>query len=253
MKLMGKIALVTGAGQGIGRAIAHTLAAAGANVAVNALHQETSEHTCAELAAKGFKAIAVPADVANDVAVARMVQTATEQLGPIDILVNNAAAPAAPKPLAESSLEDQNRELVTLLGTLNCTRHVCPGMVERRQGRIVNISSCGGRYAMPRRAVYCAANAGIDTFTRCMAKELGPYGITVNSVSPGAIESPRFRARSDELRREHLRMIALDRFGEPEEIADVVLFLVSDKANYITGAIIDVDGGFAGYPPLKVV
>jgi 3-oxoacyl-[acyl-carrier protein] reductase len=251
MKLVGKVAFVTGAGQGIGRAIAHALAAAGADVAVNALHPETSERTCAELTARGFKAMAVPGDVADDVSVARMVQTTTARLGPIDILVNNAAAPGALKPLAENSPEDQSRELVTLVGTLNCTRHVCPGMIQRRRGRIVNISSCAGRYAMPLRAVYTAANAGIDAFTRAMAKELGPYGITVNSVSPGAIESPRFRERSEEVRREHRRVIALDRFGEPEEIAEVVLFLVSDQANYMSGAILDVDGGFAGYPPPK--
>ena len=105
---------------------------------------------------------------------------------------------------------------------------------------------------MPGRAIYSAANAGIDMFTRALAGEVGPYGITVNSISPGATESPRFRARAEEVRQEHRKMIALDRFAEPEEIAQAVLFLAGDQANYITGAILDVDGGFGGYKPFKI-
>src|SRR5713226_8735183 len=124
MKLVGRVALVTGAGQGIGRAIAQSLAAAGAGIAVNALHKESAERTCVELSASGFAAVAVPGDVASDSAVAALVETAQTKLGPIDILVNNAAAPAVPRLLVESSLADQNAELVTLIGTFNCTRHV---------------------------------------------------------------------------------------------------------------------------------
>lgn len=251
MELVDHVALVTGAGQGIGRAIAFALASAGARIGVNALHQKSADRTCHELIEGGHRAIAVPGNVADDAIVSKMVQSVIEQLGPIDVLVNNAAAPAEMRLFAESTLEEQNDELVTLIGTLNCTRYVCSQMIKRRTGRIVNISSIGGRHAMPMRAVYCAANAGIDTFTRTMAKELGTFGITVNAVSPGATESPRFRARSEELRRAVRQAIALDRFAEPEEIAAAVMFLLSDQANYISGAVLDVDGSFSGYPPLK--
>ncbi len=253
MKLMGHVAIVTGAGQGIGRAIAFTLAEAGAAVGVNALHRESAQRTCDELKEAGYDAIAVPADVADDAAVGAMVRTVADELGPIDILVNNAAAPAEMKTLAQSTLDDQNAELVTLVGTLNCTRHVVPSMIARGRGhgRIVNISSIAGTHGMPTRAVYSAANAGIDAFTRTMAAELGPHGITVNSVCPGAIESPRFKARSEEARRHVRQTIAMDRFGEPQEIADAVLFLASDKANYISGTVIEVDGAFTGYLPPK--
>ncbi|MAE60295.1 MAG: beta-ketoacyl-ACP reductase [Planctomycetaceae bacterium] len=249
MRLMGHVALVTGAGQGIGRAIAIALAEAGATVGVNDLNGVSADRTRDELKVAGFRAIAVPADVSDDADVGTMIKTASDELGPIDILVNNAAAPAEMKMLSESTLEDQNAELTTLIGTLNCTRHVLPSMIERRTGRIVNISSIAGTHGMPTRAVYSAANAGIDAFTRAMAAELGRCGITVNSVCPGAIESHRFKARSDGARRNVRQTIALDRFGEPNEIADAVLFLVSDMANYISGTVIDVDGGFTGYLP----
>jgi len=252
MKLMGEVALVTGAGKGIGKAIAQALAENGAAVAVNALHEESAQAACKELIDAGHKACAVPADVSDDAAVRRMFERATSKLGPIDILVNNAAAPAEMIPFASTTAQIQHEEMVTLTGTFNCTRCVLGGMIERRRGRIINISSVAGRHAMPERAIYSAANAGIDIFTRSLAAEVGPYGITVNSISPGATESPRFRARAEEVRQEHRKMIALDRFAEPEEIARAVLFLAGDQANYITGAILDVDGGFGGYKPFKI-
>ena len=115
----------------------------------------------------------------------------------------------------------------------------------------INISSISGRRGQPGRSIYSAANAGIETFTRALAAEVGQYGITVNAVSPGSTESPRFRARSEDVRADHRLMAALDRFAEPEEIAQAVLFLASDQANYITAAVIDVDGGFAGHKPFK--
>jgi len=249
MEIIGQVALVTGAGQGIGRAISFALAAKGARVAVNDVCEETAERTCRELIDEGFQAQAVAADVADDDSVREMVTQVIEGLGPIDILVNNAAAPAEPQAFAHSTPDTQQQELVTLLGTLNCSRHVCRGMIERGRGSIVNISSIAGRYSMPTRAVYAAANAGIESFTRSLGKELGRHGITVNAVSPGATESPRFRARSDEVRKGIARSIALGRFAEPEEIADAVVFLASDKARYLSGAVIEVAGGFGGFLP----
>ena len=247
MKILGDVVLVTGAGQGIGRAVAHAFADLGLKVAVNALHEESSQRTCKELTDKGCKAVAVPADVGEDAAVQVMVKKAEEELGPIDILINNAAAPAEPSLFKDSTLETQNKELITLIGTLNCTRYVCTGMVDRNRGMIINISSLAGQFPMPTRAVYGSANAGIDMFTQTMAIELGLHGITVNAVSPGGIETPRFKARSKEIRAGMTRAVGLKRFGEPEEIADTVLFLASDKASYINGATIKVDGGFSGF------
>ena len=250
MRVVGRVALVTGAGQGIGHAIAHALAGAEVEVAVNALHRESAERTCRELSDQGVRAIAVPADVADPKAVEQMVRETAASLGPIDILVNNAAASAEPVPFADCSLEEMHRELVTLLGTLYCTRYACPGMIHHQSGRIINISSIAGRHAMPTRAAYSAANAGIESFTRTMAKELGAHGITVNAVSPGATETPRFRNRAEEVRESIAKGIGLHQFAEPEDIAHAVLFLASDQAGYINGAVIDVDGGFSGFPPL---
>ena len=250
MKVVGKVALVTGAGQGIGHSIATALARAGVDVAVNALHPESARRTCEELSSAGARVLAVPADVSEPESVERMVRETAATLGPIDILVNNAAASAEPVPFADASLHEMGQELVTLLGTLYCTRYACPGMIHHQSGRIINISSIAGRHAMPTRAVYSAANAGIEAFTRTMAKELGTHGITVNAVSPGATETPRFRNRSEEVRQGIARGIGLHRFAQPADIADAVLFLASDRAGYINGAVIDVDGGFSGFPPL---
>ncbi len=251
MRLMGDVALVSGAGKGIGKAIAWALAECGVAVAVNALHEASARDACRELMEAGHRACAVPADVSDEAAVVEMVKRATGELGPIDILANNAAAPAEFVLFADATAEVQRGELVTLIGVFNCTRHVVRSMIERERGRIINISSLAARCRQPGRAIYCAANAGIEAFTRTLAAEVGQYGITVNTVSPGATESPRFRARSEEIRKAHRAMIPLDRFAEPEEIAQAVLFLASDQANYITGAAIDVDGGFSNFMPCK--
>ena len=251
MRLIGETALVTGAGKGIGKAIACALAEHGAAVAVNALHEESARNACEALTAAGHRACAVPADVGDEAAVREMVARAKRELGAIDILVNNAAAPAEFVRFADSTEEVQRLELVTLTGTLHCTRYILPDMIARGRGRIINISSVSGRYGQPGRAIYSAANAGIDAFTKALAAEVGVRGITVNAVCPGATESPRFKARSEEIREAHRRMVALDRFAEPEEIAQAVLFLASDQANYITASVIDVDGGLTGWHPFK--
>ena len=253
MTFIGKVAFVSGAGRGIGRAIARALAAEGIKVGVNALHQESAAATTKEIIDAGGQAIALPADVAGQDGVNRIVAKLVQAFGPVDILVNNAAAPAEFIPFEKTTIKDQENELVTLIGTFNCTRSVLPSMIERRNGRIINISSVGGRYGAPGRAIYCAANGGIDSFTKALAHEVGQYGITVNSISPGATESPRFKARSKEMRDAHQRMIAIPRFGEPEDVANAVLFFVKEESSYITGAILDVDGGFSGYEPYRTI
>ncbi len=248
-KIVGEVALVTGAGKGIGKAIAVALAARGVAVGVNALHEESAAGATQEIIDAGGKAIAIAADVSDQDSVSSAVAKLVEAFGPVHILVNNAAAPSQMVPFEETTLEVQENDLVTLVGTFNCTRAVIQSMIDRRTGRIVNISSIAGRYGQTSRAIYSAANAGIDMFTRTLATEVGRHGITVNSVSPGATESPRFKARSREIRDAHARMIAIPRFGEPEDVANAVLFFVDEASSYITGAILDVDGGFRGYEP----
>ncbi len=253
MTFVGEVALVSGAGRGIGKAIAKALAAEGIKVGVNALHEESAAATTKEIMDAGGQATAIPADVSDQDRVNMMVAKLVGTFGPTDILVNNAAAPAETIPFEKTTIKEQENELVTLIGTFNCTRSVLSSMIERRNGRIINISSVVGRYGMPGRAVYCAANAGIDSFTKSLAHEVGQYGITVNSISPGATESPRFKARSKEVRDAHLHMIAIPRFGEPEEVANAVLFFVKKESSYITGAILDGDGGFSGYEPYRTI
>ena len=250
-KLAGKVALVTGAGKGIGKAIAALLARNGAAVAVNAYHHDSAAAVCRQLNDAGYRAVAVPADVSDQDAVDSMVTKAEEHLGPIDVLVNNAAAPAEYVPFDHTTLDIQHDELVTLLGVFHCTRRTLPRMVEARRGRIINISSIAGRYGMPGRAIYSASNAGIEAFSKALAHEVGQYGIYVNCVSPGTTESSRFKARPEEIRGKHRQAVSLDRFAEPDEIAHAVLFLAADTSNYVSGAVIDVDGGFTGFQPFK--
>jgi len=157
LNLAGEVALVTGAGKGIGRAIAQALADLGVAVAVNSFHEKSARAACEELTEAGSRACAVPADVNDEAAVRKMVQHATAELGPIDILVNNAAAPAEFVPFVETTAEIREQEMVTFTGVLNCTRHVLEDMVARRSGRVINISSIGAWYTCVGRAVYGAA------------------------------------------------------------------------------------------------
>ncbi len=249
MKLAGNTALVTGAGRGIGQAIARLLVQHGARVAVNDVNRASAEATSRELIADGHAPIAVPYDVNDPDAVDQGVRQTFEQFGRIDILVNNAAAQTEIAPFVTTTVKDQADELATLMGVLHCTRSVLAKMIENRNGRIVNITSIAGGHGQPRRAVYSGAKAGIEGFSRSLSAEVGQHGITVNCVSPGPTNSPRFKARSPELRKAALRMGSLARIVEPEEVAQAVLFLASDMANAITGAVIDVDAGFTGFMP----
>ena len=249
MKLAGKIALVTGAGRGIGNAIAKLLAQHGAKIAVNDVDEESAAAACRELTGAGHQAIAVPGDVNDPEAVDQAINTTLEEFDTIDILVNNAAAPADFIPFESSTIEIQSDELTTMMGTLHCTRSVLPTMIGNRGGRIISITSIAGRLGQPGRAIYSAAKAGIEKFSQALSAEVGRYGITVNCVSPGPTMSPRFKARSEELREKSRRAVSLARFVEPEEVAQAVLFLASDMANAITGGVIDVDAGFGGFMP----
>jgi NAD(P)-dependent dehydrogenase (short-subunit alcohol dehydrogenase family) len=250
MTLADKVALVTGAGRGIGESIAKIMADKGARVGLLDIQQDTAQSLIQKITAAGGTALALVADVSDPAQVDAAVKRLVRELGPPDILVNNAAAPAEWVPLHETTAKIQHEELSTLLGAINCSRAVLPAMIEKKWGRIVNISSIAGRHGSPGRTIYSAAKGGIDGLTRGLAREVGCHNITVNSVSPGATETPRFKARSREIRDEMARAIALPRFAEPEDLANAVAFLCSDQAEYISGTILDVDGGFSGFDPV---
>lgn len=251
MNIIGKVALITGAGQGIGQAIAKQLASHGVAIAVNDINAETAEQTVTELTEAGHRAVAVVADVDDPEAVNAMVAQAVAALGEIDILVNNAAGPGERQPFVGTTLQTQRDEMSTLMGVMHCTRAVLPAMIDRRQGRVINILSITGSYGLPGRAIYSAAKAGIDGFIKAVSAEVGQYGITINGVSPGSVDSPRFLNRSEDVREAQKTAISLNRIGLPADVANAVVFLASDMAGYITGTTIDVDGGFRGFMPMN--
>jgi len=256
LELEGKVVLITGSGQGIGQVMAYTFAAEGAVVAVNDLRPERVDETVSAITAKGGRAVGVAADITSFDEAKAMVADIERRSGPVDVLVNNAAV-LVPKYFVESTPDDWDREIkVVLYGTLNCTRAVIDRMIERKQGKIVNIASDAARVGQERDTYYGAAKAGVIAFAKSLAKEVGPSGINVNVVSPGATDSPMRReverlAREklgDEKYRERekkiLRAYPLRRIGRPEDIANMVAFLASDAARQITGQVVSVNGGF---------
>ena len=244
MLLDGKCALVTGASRGIGRAIALRLAAEGAKVALNFAGNEAAANAVREeIEAAGGEAILVKADVANETAVQEMVQKTADAFGRIDILVNNAGI-TRDGLLARMKEEDWDAVLSTnLKGVFLTTKAVTKLMMKQRAGRIVNMASVVGITGNAGQANYSAAKAGVIGFTKTIAKELASRGITANAVAPGFIDTDMTSVLSDKAKEAALSGIPLGRMGTPEDIADAVLFLVSDSASYITGQVLHVDGG----------
>lgn len=244
-----QVALVTGASRGIGAAIARALAARGCNLALN----HSSEHSaqaCADLADDlqreyGIKAVVFCADVSNFEAAKEMVEGVREQLGSIDVLVNNAGV-TQDGLLARMSEEAFDKVIsVNLKGAFNCMRHVAPVMMKQRSGRIINISSVVGLYGNAGQVNYAASKAGIVGMTKSAAKELGARGITVNAVAPGFIDTDMTRALSEKTREGVVSRIALRELGSAEDVAAAVSFLASNEARYITGHVLTVDGGLS--------
>ncbi|MGZ0085214.1 3-oxoacyl-[acyl-carrier-protein] reductase [Caldibacillus thermoamylovorans] len=242
--LEGKIALVTGAARGIGRAVALELARQGANVAVNYAGSEAKANEVVEtIRSLGREAFAVQADVARAEDVERMVKTVLDQFGRLDILVNNAGI-TRDNLLMRMKEEEWDAVINTnLKGVFLCTKAVARPMMKQRYGRIVNIASVVGVIGNPGQANYVAAKAGVIGLTKTAARELASRHITVNAVAPGFITTDMTEALSAEQKENMLNQIPLARFGEPDDVARVVAFLASDAAGYMTGQTLHVDGG----------
>ncbi len=245
--LEGKIAVVTGASRGIGRAIAEDLAANGAAVVVNYnSNAAAADEVVAGIEKGGGTAVAVQADVSDFAASQQLIKTALDTYGQIDILVNNAGTTRDTLLLIMKEAQWDTVLDTNLKSVFNCCKAAARPMVRRKQGgRIINISSVSGIVGQPGQANYAASKAGIIGFTKSLAKELGSRSITVNAVAPGFVLTDLTAGLSEELVQKALEFIPLGRWGEPDEIANVVTFLASDKAAYITGEVIQVDGGIA--------
>ncbi|REK55008.1 MAG: beta-ketoacyl-ACP reductase [Geobacillus sp.] len=242
--LQGKVALVTGASRGIGRAIALELARQGAKIAVNYAGSEAkANEVVGEIKNMGGEAFAIQADVADAQAVEQMVKTVLERFERIDILVNNAGITRDNLLMRMKEEEWDDVININLKGVFNCTKAVTRPMMKQRYGRIVNIASVVGVMGNPGQANYVAAKAGVIGLTKTAARELASRNITVNAVAPGFITTDMTERLSEEIKSEMLKQIPLARFGEPEDVAKVVAFLVSDAASYMTGQTLHVDGG----------
>lgn len=244
MKFEGKVALVTGASRGIGRAIALALAAQGADVAVNYAGSEAAaKEVAAEIEAMGRKAFVIQADIASTEASTAMVDAVVKEFGRIDVLVNNAGI-TRDGLLMRMKEEDWDAVITTnLKGVFNCTKASIKYMMKQRSGSIVNISSIVGVMGNAGQANYCAAKAGVIGFTKATAKEVAARGIRVNAIAPGFIKTDMTSVLPEKVVEAMLAGIPLNRLGETEDIAKAVLFLASSDANYITGQTLHVDGG----------
>jgi 3-oxoacyl-[acyl-carrier protein] reductase len=244
MRLKDKQAIVTGAGQGIGRSIALKLAQEGANVVIAEVNPDTGTRTVKEIEAQGRKALFISVDVANQKQVQAMVEQVLKAWKGIDILVNNAGFDR-PGHLLKVKEEDWDAVLgVHLKGTLNCIQAVVPHMIEKGYGKIVNLSSVWGKRGAVSEISYSSAKAGIIGLTKSVARELGRYQINVNAILPGLILTPTIAKMAEKYQNMIVENTPLRRIGQPEEVANVVAFLVSDEASFVTGAMVEVSGGW---------
>ena len=239
-----KIVLVTGAGRGIGASIAKRFASEGAEVIVNySGNDEAAQKTVDEITATGGQAQKYKCSVNDSESVKVMIDEIIKEFGRIDILVNNAGITKDGLMLRMTD-EDFDRVIdVNLKGTFNCTKYVSKYMLKQKSGKIINISSVSGILGNPGQANYAASKAGVIGLTKTMARELGSRGITVNAIAPGFVDTEMTEVLGDSVKEAACRQIILGRFGKPEDIANTAVFLASEKADYITGQVISVDGG----------
>lgn len=243
MSLNGKVALVTGASRGIGKAVALKLAAEGAGVVVTATSLERAQKTADEIVAKGGKALAVKVDVSKTSDVEALFAKTAEAFGRLDILVNNAGI-TRDGLLMRMKDDDWDAVIDTnLKGAFACCREAIKLMGKAKGGSIVNISSVVGEMGNAGQANYCASKAGLIGFTKAVAREYARRNITVNAITPGFIETDMTDTLSASVRDDLMKQIPLGRFGKPEDIANAVFFLVSDAGSYVTGHVLSVNGG----------
>jgi 3-oxoacyl-[acyl-carrier protein] reductase len=241
--LKGKVALVTGGAQGIGEAIVRTFALNGADVVISDVNLEKAQETAREMETLSVRSLAIKANVAVMTEAEQMVKETIDKYGRIDILVNNAGI-TKDNILLRMKPEEWDQVIeVNLKGTYVCTRAALKFMFRQKSGRIVNVASITGEMGNAGQANYSASKAGIIGFTKAVAREYANRGITVNAVAPGFIDTAMTRAIPEKERLELIRQIPLERLGTPEDVAFAVYFLVSDMAGYITGQVINVNGG----------
>jgi 3-oxoacyl-[acyl-carrier protein] reductase len=245
MKFQGKVSIVTGGGAGIGEAIALALAREGAHVAIWDLDGNRAERVSSTIQKMGHKSIAIRMSVANAQEVNASVQTVLREYERIDILINNAGICQVVPSIEEIKEEDWDRVLaVNLKGVFLCSRAVMGIMKKQKAGKIINLGSLAGKVGgIATGAHYAASKAAVMCFTKSLAKELGPYGVHVNAIAPGVIETDMTHMITGGDWRAFLSTIPLGRIGVVDEVAKVALFLASDEASYLTGEIIDVNGG----------
>lgn len=243
MSLSQRVALVTGASQGIGRTSALRLAKEGAAVAVAARNQEKLNELVAEITASGGKAAAFPVDVADEEQVKSAVKGTIAQFGKVDILVNNAGI-TRDQLVMRMKRADWDAVLQTnLTSAYLCIQQVIPSMLKQRWGRIINITSVFGQMGQAGQANYAASKAGLIGLTMAIAREVGSRSITCNAIAPGFIETAMTAVLSDDFKQNAVKQIPLARVGNPEDVANAVAFLASDEASYITGHVLNVNGG----------
>lgn len=242
--LKGKTAVITGASRGIGKAIALKLASCGCNVVINyKSNAKAVEDIIKTVNDMGSSALAISADIGIFDEAKKLIDEAVKTFGSIDILVNNAGITRDGLLLRMKEKDFDDVINTNLKGAFNCTKHVCPLMLKQKSGRIINISSVVGLTGNAGQINYSAAKAGIIGLTKSAAKEFAPRGITVNAIAPGFIETDMTNVLKENVKEIILNSIPLNRLGRPEDIAELVTFLCSEGAGYITGQIINVDGG----------
>jgi NAD(P)-dependent dehydrogenase (short-subunit alcohol dehydrogenase family) len=256
MKLTNQTAIITGGGRGIGKAIALALAREGVKVLVCGRHEDTLKQTAAEIQTLGRRALAIVTDVSQEKEVETLVQSAISEFGCVNILVNNAGIAGPTAPITNVSRNDWDETIaVNLTSAFLCSRAVLPGMIERRSGKIVNISSVAGRMAYALRGPYAVSKWGMIGLTKTLAQEVGPHNIQVNAILPGPTAGERMQAvieqraqelgRSpEEVERLYVEGTALKRMVDPEHVAAMAVFLASDEGDSITGQAIDVTAGY---------
>lgn len=256
MKLEGKVSIITGAGRGIGRAIALRMSREGAAIVAAGPTEETIDAIAHEIYETGGRAISALTDVASEQSVEEMISKTLQEFGQIDILVNNAGIAGPTSPAVRVELADWERTIaVNLTGAFLCAKHALPHMIERRSGRVINITSVAGLGGYALRSPYSASKWGMIGLTRTLALEVGRYNITVNAIAPGPVRGPRIeqvissRAREmersvEEVEREFVEPTALKRMVEEDDIAAMALFLASEEGRNITGETINISSGY---------